>query len=219
MDLNDPEQVLQSFVLVMAWGSGTTGSRGMRNTARALSDPDAACKTLVGSTRLLREARSAARGALPQVHQEFRLHGVGQSFFTKWFSYAGFAPERAWNPLILDSRVLATLNQTLQISTRTMADDRRWAARYVAYVEHLHRWADEMTTTDRPVDGERLEWILFEHNGKPLPPVNDTNRELAALSLVERRFEARRASQLGQPVTGFVVDTPCSFPPMRADTG
>jgi hypothetical protein len=101
---------------------------------------------------------------------------VGQSFFTKRFGYAGFAPERVWNPLILDSRVLATLNQTLQISTRTMADDRRWAARYASYVEHLYRWADELTTADHPVDGERLEWIMFEHNGKPLPRASDTNR-------------------------------------------
>jgi hypothetical protein len=63
VDVNDPEQVLQSFVLVMAWGSGTTGNRGLRNTARALSDPGAACKTLVGSASLLRRAQSAA-GAL-----------------------------------------------------------------------------------------------------------------------------------------------------------
>jgi hypothetical protein len=176
MDLNDPEQVLQCFVLVMAWGSGTTGSRGLHNTARALNDPDTACKTLVGSASLLREAQSSAGGALRQAHQEFRLRGVGQSFFTKWFSYAGFAPERTWNPLILDSRVLATLNQTLQISTRTMAGDRRRAARYASYVEHLHGWADELTTTGHRVDSERLEWIMFEHNGEPLPPASDTNR-------------------------------------------
>jgi hypothetical protein len=175
MDLNDPEQVLQSFVLVMAWGSGTTGSRGLRNTARALSDSDAAWKTLVCSARLLREARSAVGGAVLQAHQKFRLCGVGQSFFTKWFSYAGFAPARTWNPLILDSRVLATLNQTLQVSTRTMANDRRWAARYAAYVEQLYRWADEVTTTESPVSGERLEWIMFAHDGKPLPPACDTN--------------------------------------------
>lgn len=176
MDLSDAEQVLQSFVLVMAWGSGTTGSRGLRNTARALSDPDAAAKALGGSARLLREAQSSADGDLRQAHQEFRLRGVGQSFFTKWFSYAGFVQDRAWNPLILDRRVLATLNQTLQISTRTMAGDRRRAARYASYVEHLYGWADELTTTDRLVDGERLEWIMFEHNGKPLPPASDTNR-------------------------------------------
>jgi hypothetical protein len=175
MDLNDPEDVLQCFVLVMAWGSGTTGSRGLRNTARALTDPDAAAKTLAGSARLLREARVAG-GALRQAHQEFRLRGVGQSFFTKWFSYVGFAPERAWNPLILDSRVLATLNQTLQIRTQTMAGNRRRAVRYASYVEHLYRWADELTTPESPVDGERLEWIMFEHNGKPLPPTSDTNR-------------------------------------------
>jgi hypothetical protein len=31
--------VLAAFVLTMAWGSGMTGSRSLRNTARALQDP------------------------------------------------------------------------------------------------------------------------------------------------------------------------------------
>ena len=175
MDLNNRDQVLQTFVLVMAWGSGTTGSRGLRNTARALSDPDAAYTVLAGSARSLRAARSLSE-ALRQAHRDFKLAGVGRAFFTKWFSYAGYVPGRKWNPLILDSRVLATLNKTLHVTTRMMADDdRRWAVRGAAYVEHLYCWASELTAAGCPVDGERLEWIMFEHNGKPLPPPSAPN--------------------------------------------
>lgn len=176
MDLNNRDQVLQTFVLVMAWGSGTTGSRALRNTARALSDPNAAYTVLACSARRLRAARSLSE-PLQQAHRNFKLAGVRRAFFTKWFSYAGYVPGRKRNPLILDSRVLETLNKTLHVTTRMMADDdRRWAVRCVAYVEHLHGWASELTATGCPVDGERLEWIMFEHNGKPLPPPSETNQ-------------------------------------------
>lgn len=176
MDLNNQDQVLQTFVLVMAWGSGTTGSRALRNTARALSDPDAAYAVLAGSARRLRAARSLSE-SLQQAHRDFKLLGVRRAFFTKWFSYAGCVPRREWNPLILDSRVLKTLNRTLHVTTRMMAGrDRKWAVRCAAYVEHLHGWASDLTTTGCPVDGERLEWIMFEHNGEPLPPPSEPNQ-------------------------------------------
>lgn len=38
MDLANENDVVSTFVLVMAWGSGLTGSRGLRNAARALTD-------------------------------------------------------------------------------------------------------------------------------------------------------------------------------------
>jgi hypothetical protein len=34
--------LVSAFVLVMVWGSGTTGSRGLRNTARAIANEDRA---------------------------------------------------------------------------------------------------------------------------------------------------------------------------------
>lgn len=98
------------------------------------------------------------------------LPGVGQAFFTKWFSFAGHTPTRIWQPLILDSRVYATLNDTLKITTTAMVGSRNRAARYVAYVDHLHQWADFPTAEQQANSAERLEWIFFAHNGQPLPP-------------------------------------------------
>jgi hypothetical protein len=94
---------------------------------------------------------------------------VRQAFFTKWFAFAGRVPNRAWQPLILDSRVYATLNDTLMISTTSLAGSRNKAARYRAYVGALHAWARDLSADGRTVTAERLEWVLFEHNGKPRP--------------------------------------------------
>jgi hypothetical protein len=86
----------------------------------------------------------------------------------KWFAFAGRTPGREWQPLILDDRVLRTLNDTFGLSTRTLAGSRNWGARYSAYVRHLRTWS--RTLLDEGVDctAERLEWIFFLHNGGPL---------------------------------------------------
>jgi hypothetical protein len=42
------------------------------------------------------------------------------------------------------------------------------SSRYRAYVDHLHAWAADPAAeaTTVGVDAERLEWVLFRHNGK-----------------------------------------------------
>lgn len=170
VDLDDADQVLHAFVLVMAWGSGTTNGRGLRNTARAVSHPGTAHVVLSNSARALRQSASIPDRSLERAHGSFALPGVRQAFFTKWFSFAGHVPSRAWQPLILDSRVYATLNDTLQVTTISMAGSHNRSARYAAYVDHLHRWASLLTAEGCATDAERLEWIFFEHNGRPLPP-------------------------------------------------
>jgi hypothetical protein len=117
----------------------------------------------------LRGANTLGDGAIEHAHATFRLPGVRQAFFTKWFAFAGRVPNRAWQPLILDSRVYATLNDTLMISTTSLAGSRNKAARYRAYVEAMHAWARDLSADGRTVTAERLEWVLFEHNGKPRP--------------------------------------------------
>ena len=79
-------------------------------------------------------------------------------------------PGRGWQPLILDSRVYATLNETLNVTTIDMTSSRIRARRYAAYAAHIHQWADDMTADGHAVSPERLEWIFFAHNGRPLPP-------------------------------------------------
>jgi hypothetical protein len=58
---------------------------------------------------------------LETAHAAWKVRGVGRSFFTKWFAFAGRVDGRVWQPLILDDRVSATLNRTLDISTLALA--------------------------------------------------------------------------------------------------
>jgi hypothetical protein len=161
LDLDDRDQVLSAFVLVMAWGGGKSG-RPIMNTQRALADPDAAHLMLKSSAEKV--AGTAEQSVLESAHEEWSLPGVRQAFFSKWFAFAGVRESREWQPLILDARVYATLNKTLKVSTIRLADSHRRKHRYRAYVQALHLWAKELS-----VPAERLEWILFRHNGKPLP--------------------------------------------------
>jgi len=167
VDPANQSSVLSAFVLVMASGSGLTGGRRLRYTAAALQDPDRAHRVLRAGAETLRSASTPEDGSIARAHRAFRLPGVGQACFTKWFAFAGHVEGRDWQPLILDQRVYATLNSTLDVSTRSLAETKGRAARYTAYVAALHDWAQRL---DLPgVTGERLEWILFQHRGAELP--------------------------------------------------
>jgi hypothetical protein len=93
------------------------------------------------------------------------LPGVRRSFFTKWFAFAGQVAGRDWQPLILDDRVLRTLNHTFGLSTRALAGPRYRGRRYAAYVQHMHRWSRALQDEGVHCSTERLEWIFFAHNG------------------------------------------------------
>ncbi|MBJ7385778.1 MAG: hypothetical protein JHC55_14955 [Mycolicibacterium sp.] len=164
-DLDDDAAVIAAFVLVMAWGSGTSNGRSLRNTRNALSDPAAAADELRAAALTLRSTPDIDDAGVLEAHRRFSLSGVGEPFFTKWFAFAGVVPDRDWQPLILDSRVRATLNKTLDVWLNKLSDVRRDPERYVAYLTALHRWPEQLPM---PVTPERLEWILFTHAGKPV---------------------------------------------------
>ena len=164
LSLEDRRETMAAFVLVMAWGSGTSAPRSYRHTAAALGD-DRLYPSLRHTAELCRGSSDTA--VLEEAYVDFRAHGVGRSFFTKWFRFAGreAVEPRNWQPLILDDRVLATLNRTLGTSTQELAGSRQWKSRYRAYVETLHGWADELRRDGVEVSADRLEWIFFCHNG------------------------------------------------------
>ena len=108
-------------------------------------------------------------GALASAYNEFDVAGVDRSLFTKWFAFAGVVADRPWQPLILDDRVTKTLNDTLDVTTRAMAGVRDRGERYAAYVAHLHSWSVQLTEAGQPCSAERLEWLMFKHQGKALP--------------------------------------------------
>lgn len=164
IQLERPGSVLPVFVLTMAWGSGTSGSRALRHTASALNGPELAARVLSASAATLRAAVTTEDGALEAAHRAFRLPGVREAFFTKWFTFAGHVPDRAWQPLILDSRVRATL-RWLEVDLTDLAGSHNSGHRYRAYVEAVHGWAHGLREVGVAVDAQRLEWILFANNG------------------------------------------------------
>lgn len=158
---DDSESLLRAFLLVQAWGSGTSGSRTLRHTRAAFEDRENLVRSLSVTAEILRAGD--APSAMAEAYGAWRCAGVGRSFFTKWFAFAGTKEAREWQPLILDDRVLNTLNDTLELSTKGIAGTRLWRKRYQKYVEELHGWAAVLA-----IDASRLEWILFRHNGKSL---------------------------------------------------
>lgn len=161
IDLDDENSLLRAFLMVQAWGAGTTGSRTILHTKSAFADRENLMKSLRSTTELLRGADDP--DALAEAYTRWHCAGVGQAFFTKWFTFAGVREGRDWQPLILDARVLRSLNRTLDVTTQNLAGSRRRARRYQSYVETIYKWAAETG-----VDAQRLEWILFAHNGKKL---------------------------------------------------
>jgi hypothetical protein len=151
----DSDGLRELFTAVMIWGSGTTNGRGPRYTAAALADKRLPM-VLFGTRSLVRV------GDLTGAYRRFRVDGVGRSFFTKWFAAVdnGSGAERA---LILDDRVLRTLNALGWVSWRALGTTSR-ASRYAAYVRVMHLWAEALD-----VDPAWLEWLMFALNGKVQP--------------------------------------------------
>ena len=165
LDLDDDEAVVATFVLVMAWGSGTSNSRSLRYTRSALQNVTDAARTLRNAAEALRVVAETDSEGLAAAHRGFSLPGVQEAFFTKWFSFAGVKPERRWQPLILDSRVRRTLNETLDVWLNDLATQSNGPHRYIAYLTALHAWAADLP---EPMTPSRLEWIFYSHKGQPV---------------------------------------------------
>jgi hypothetical protein len=157
-DLADPDQVLRAFTLIVIWGSGVR-SRSYRNLPKALNTPNC-------TAQLSTAALHCRAGDLDAAYRGMRLPGIGPAFFTKWFAFAGVS-DSAKRPLILDARVWRTLIM-LGVTPACLGYRAARAQRYVAYVDLLHTWADELQQAGTAVDAEQLEYALFARNGEPL---------------------------------------------------
>lgn len=155
-DLEGREAVLSAFLLTMVWGSGTSNSRSLRNTARALADPGRTAEQLAEAAAVWRSLVALDAKAVAGIYNGLDVPGIGPAFFTKWFAASGRRTGRYWQPLILDSRVAVALNRRLGVFLYKEAQSKAPAARYVAYLRLLHRWAG------RDADAARLEWVLFD---------------------------------------------------------
>ncbi|MFD0650992.1 hypothetical protein I1A49_21355 [Streptomyces malaysiensis subsp. malaysiensis] len=150
---DDPDGLRDLFVAVMIWGSGTTNGRGPRYTEAALSD--ARLPTVLRTTR-----QAVRSGDLSGAYRQFVLNGVRRSFSTKWFAAVDDRDVGCARALILDSRVLHSLN-ALGWSSWQAAGTRRWPPRYATYVSSMHGWASSLGVT-----ADWLEWLLFHLNGR-----------------------------------------------------
>lgn len=162
VDFGDDDELLSAWLLVQAWGNGLRSHHGRRNTAAALSHRDQLLANLRTTASILRESPGTESTAA--AYRAWRTGiGINESFFTKWFAFAGVRPGRVWQPLILDRRVWRTLNKTLALRMSEAAGTTSQWVVYRTYVETVHDWAGD------PDVAQRLEWVLFMHNGLPLP--------------------------------------------------
>ncbi len=147
-----PDDLLRLFVGCQLWGAGTGDNRGPWRTSQALAT-DGVAEVLV------RLADQVGNGDLgPTYGSQLRMWGP--SFVTK-FTYAlALAVDRAApRALILDQLVWASLT-ALGWDSRAAAGSRRWADRYVAYLDTMHSWARELDC--RP---DAVEKFLFDRAG------------------------------------------------------
>lgn len=166
-DLDDDGELLSAWLLVQAWGNGISSRFGRLNTAKALGHREQLLTNLRTTATILREAQDTA-----EIERAYRAWqgriGISESFFTKWFAFAGVRPGRSWQPLILDARVRRTLSRPpLEVSLKTVAGTTSLWVVYRAYVEMVHEWAGSS------VAAQRLEWIRFEQNGWALAPTGE----------------------------------------------
>ena len=167
IDLTDDDQILSLWLLVLAWGNGTQSQWGHQNAASALVRSDVLLENLRHTAAILRAAENPAElaAAYGAWRQGFY---VSESFFSKWFAFAGRQAGRSWQPLILDENVWNTLNGTLGLRISDLAGSKNAAAKYQTYVEAVHEWAGS------PDRAQQIEWVLFSQNGRPvdIPPAD-----------------------------------------------
>src|SRR5699024_3371327 len=123
---------------------------GPRNTQAALETPGAT-DVLRRSIELV-EAGDFARAY--DLHRELRQ--VGPSFHTKWLWVLGSTREVRPRQLVMDKLVWNALRALGWNSLVAAGGDRRWSARYLAYLEACDQWAAEAEC-----DAEDIEYSLF----------------------------------------------------------
>ena len=159
VDLTDDDQILSLWLLVLAWGNGTQTQWGYQNAANALVRSDVLLDNLRQTAAILRTAEDT--DGLAAAYSAWRQgFYVSESFFSKWFAFAGRQVGRSWQPLILDENVWKTLDDTLGLTVTDMAGSEKPAAKYQTYVEAVHEWAG---TPDR---AQQIEWVLFSQKGR-----------------------------------------------------
>lgn len=149
-----------------AWGTGASqrgNGRRVRGVARNADD----------CGRLLADAADVARRdpeeAYASLHSRGnRIYGFGPAFSTKFLYFAGAGADDHCC-LILDARVARRLRRDCGWTSLTGTTG--WPpATYGRYLRLLRRWADELSSDDRTIAPDEIEYVLFS-----APPSTGTN--------------------------------------------
>lgn len=154
-----PSDNLRLLIAALVWGRGRRNARMFPHTMVCLKAP--------GRDDVLAATADAARaGRLADAYDAWTLPGLREPFFTKWLWAVGTrAQERVARPLVLDSRVRATL-KALGWNSVKAAGTRRRSVRYATYCEATVRWGALLSEHGRTVSAEDLEYALFFAGGE-----------------------------------------------------
>lgn len=152
-------QLRPFFIAAVMWGYGSNGYGAWR-ARKMLRD----AKIRQALPRAWRQIRS---GDMEVARKEFVVSWCGPSFYTKFFYFIGRANNIKPMPLILDSRVIDTLDRKAPKVAKkiayckrdeygVLADFRIKRAGYSTYVNTLNDWAAQMK-----VKPDQLEMFLF----------------------------------------------------------
>lgn len=138
-----------AFVATMAWGFGWVGY-GPHRAVKMLATPDAAARLLSVRQAVVSDGALAAYGRLAG---DCRIKGLGPAFGTKFITFCQ-PPEVRPRALIHDELV----STWLAANGRPDLSSTAWSgAIYEAYLDQVHRWADELR-----IDPEAVEYLIFQ---------------------------------------------------------
>lgn len=145
------------FIATLIWGRGKSNGRMLPGLMSALRSERCA-ETLCATSELVEAAD------LVGAYRRWDLPGLQEAFFTKWFWAVAGRRDVELRALVLDGRVWRSLG-AVGWNSIDAAGSRRRADRYLAYVEDVHWWADDVSSTARRVSAEDVEYMLFRANG------------------------------------------------------
>jgi hypothetical protein len=137
------------FVATMAWGFGWVGY-GPHRTVKMLATPDAVTRLHAVRQAIL---SAGAVAGYRRLAGDCRIKGLGPAFGTKFITFcqpAGVRPAA----LIHDELV----STWMAANGRPDLSSTAWSGpTYEAYLDQVHRWADELQ-----IDPEAVEYLIFQ---------------------------------------------------------
>jgi hypothetical protein len=155
------------FVAAMMWGRGPKNGRLMPKFKKVASHQN--FEEILQKTREFIQEGKPIEGY--QAWIDSGVKGIGEAFFTKWFFVCGLdSRAKGQKPLVLDQRVWNSLkaigwSSELQTGKKYRTNQ---AGAYGAYLEAVHGWASELSTSSVQISPLQVEQLLFRKNGKNL---------------------------------------------------